>query len=296
MVILLLGNVQNCGLSTILWIASSVNGKQNSSSCQMEDVITDNVVFFNSTTAQLLPLQWEPGAAVWARGRHLLGAPFCCGCWDLEYRQRLSSPPPPPVLNLSAGSLGQQSVAGSLSLSTHPILPPFFSPLHTTPNMSWLLLFGFTFHFPALGFFLRPWGDMVFLSGGRMVIHSEIGFCSLVPLGLGFPRGSAGKESACNAGDLGSIPGLGRSPGEGKSNPLQYSGLENSMDYTTQSWTRLSDFHFHFPLGLSFTYSHSSGPTPASPLLQPLNVPTLPASGPLKVANGGSLASFCRGL
>ena len=47
-----------------------------------------------------------------------------------------------------------------------------------------------------------------------------------------FPGGSAGKESACNAGDLGSIPGLGRSPGEGKGYPLQYSGLENSMDYT----------------------------------------------------------------
>ena len=45
---------------------------------------------------------------------------------------------------------------------------------------------------------------------------------------LGFPGGSAGKESACNAGDLGSIPGLGRSPGEGKGSPLQYSGLENS--------------------------------------------------------------------
>ena len=46
----------------------------------------------------------------------------------------------------------------------------------------------------------------------------------------GFPCGSVGKESACNAGDLGSIPGLGRSPGEGKGYPLQYSGLENSMD------------------------------------------------------------------
>ena len=46
-----------------------------------------------------------------------------------------------------------------------------------------------------------------------------------------FPTcGSAGKESACNAGDLGSIPGLGRSPGEEKGYPLQYSGLENSMD------------------------------------------------------------------
>ena len=47
---------------------------------------------------------------------------------------------------------------------------------------------------------------------------------------IGFPCGSAGKESTCNAGDLGSIPGLGRSPGVGKGYPLQYSGLENSMD------------------------------------------------------------------
>ena len=47
---------------------------------------------------------------------------------------------------------------------------------------------------------------------------------------LGFPCGSAGKESSCNAGGLGSIPGLGLSLGEGKVYPLQYSGLENSMD------------------------------------------------------------------
>ena len=47
---------------------------------------------------------------------------------------------------------------------------------------------------------------------------------------LGFPGASDGKESACQAGDLGSIPGLGRSPGEGNGNPLQYSCLENSMD------------------------------------------------------------------
>ena len=45
----------------------------------------------------------------------------------------------------------------------------------------------------------------------------------------GFPCSSAGKESACNEGDLGSLPGMGRSPGEGKGYPLQYSGLENSM-------------------------------------------------------------------
>ena len=50
--------------------------------------------------------------------------------------------------------------------------------------------------------------------------------------GLGFPGGSAGKESSPNAGDLGSVPGLGRSPGEGNSYPVQYSGLENSMDST----------------------------------------------------------------
>ena len=51
------------------------------------------------------------------------------------------------------------------------------------------------------------------------------------PVFLGFPGGSAGKESACNVRDLGLIPGLGRSPGEGKGYPLQYSGLENSRDY-----------------------------------------------------------------
>ena len=47
---------------------------------------------------------------------------------------------------------------------------------------------------------------------------------------MGFPHSSVSKESACNAGDLGSIPGLGRSPGEGNGNPLQYSCLENPMD------------------------------------------------------------------
>ena len=48
----------------------------------------------------------------------------------------------------------------------------------------------------------------------------------------GLPCASAGKESTCNAGDLGSVPGLGRSPGERKGYPLQYSGLENSVDYS----------------------------------------------------------------
>ena len=74
----------------------------------------------------------------------------------------------------------------------------------------------------------------------------------VLDLRRGFPGGSAGKESACNAGDLGLIPGLGRSPGEGKGNPLQYPGLENSLDCivhgVTKSRTQLSDFH-------SFTHS-----------------------------------------
>ena len=64
----------------------------------------------------------------------------------------------------------------------------------------------------------------------------------------GFPDSSVGKESACNAEDSCSIPGLGRCPGEGIGYPLQYSGLKNSMDCivhgVTKSWTQLSNFHF----------------------------------------------------
>jgi len=71
----------------------------------------------------------------------------------------------------------------------------------------------------------------------------------------------AGKESACNAGDLGLIPGSGRSSGEGNGNPLQYSCLKNPMDGgawwatvhgVAKSWTQLSDFTF------TFTHTHTS--------------------------------------
>ena len=84
-----------------------------------------------------------------------------------------------------------------------------------------------------------------------MLKNLFIGFSFAVCVSsVGFPGGSAGKESACNVGDQGSIPGLGRSPGEGKGYPLQYSGLENSMDCivhgVTKSQTRLSDFQFTF--------------------------------------------------
>ena len=81
-----------------------------------------------------------------------------------------------------------------------------------------------------------------------------------IPVFLGFPCGSAGKESSCNVGTLGLIPELGRSPGEGKGYPLQYSGLENSMDCivhgVAKSQTQLSNSHFHFSL--------STGPTVSS--------------------------------
>ena len=67
-------------------------------------------------------------------------------------------------------------------------------------------------------------------------------------ISAGFPCGSAGKESACNEEDLASILGLGRSPEEGKGYPLQYYGLENSMDCVvqrvTKSQTQLIDFRF----------------------------------------------------
>ena len=70
---------------------------------------------------------------------------------------------------------------------------------------------------------------------------------------MGFPGGSISKELACNAGDPSSIPELGRPPGEGRGNPLQYSGLENPIDRgaweatvheVAKSWTGLSDYHF----------------------------------------------------
>ena len=83
--------------------------------------------------------------------------------------------------------------------------------------------------------------------GWEYPLEKEIATHSSIP---GLPCGSAGKESAFNAGDMGSIPGLGKSPGEGNVNPLQYSYLGNPMDRgawqatvheVTQSQTRRSD-------------------------------------------------------
>ena len=88
------------------------------------------------------------------------------------------------------------------------------------------------------------------------------------------PTGSsAGKESTCNAGDPGSILGLGRCPREGNGYPLQYSGLENSMDCivhgVAKSRTRLNDFHFtsHHPQKLSSGLSVNSPEPEATTIL-----------------------------
>ena len=82
-----------------------------------------------------------------------------------------------------------------------------------------------------------------------------------MPVFLGFPCGSAGEESACSLGDLGLIPGLGRSPGapgEGKGYPLQYSDLENSMDCivlgVAKIWIQLSNFHSLIVCSVHFVF------------------------------------------
>ena len=89
----------------------------------------------------------------------------------------------------------------------------------------------------------KYFGMLVFYLVGLELLNTSV-------TGFGLPLWVAGKESACNVGDLGLIPGLERSPGEGKGYPLQYFGLENSVDWivqgVTKSRTRLNDFHFHW--------------------------------------------------
>ena len=96
----------------------------------------------------------------------------------------------------------------------------------------------------SLGF---SWGAYLFMK--LFSLFGSLFFWFTCNSSAVFPGSSASKESTCNAGDMGSIPGLGRSPGEGNGYPLQYSGLQNSMACivhgVTKSRTRLSDFHFH---------------------------------------------------
>ena len=120
-------------------------------------------------------------------------------------------------------------------------------------------------NFSLLGYLVNvlciQWGFLSLAGGNSNELWSWVGL----------PWWLVGKESTCIVGDLGLIPELGRSPGEGTGYPLQYSGLENSMDRgawqatvhgVAKSWTGLSDFHFHWPYGSSgnclFYHSNSS--------------------------------------
>ena len=95
-------------------------------------------------------------------------------------------------------------------------------------------------------------------SDSRIAAGLRVRGNSCSPL-MGSPSSPDTKESACNAGDPGLIPGSGRSPGKGSGNPFQYSCLENFMDRgawwvtvhgVTRSWTQLSDQHFPFTMGI----------------------------------------------
>ena len=111
----------------------------------------------------------------------------------------------------------------------------------------------------APGFGVSFWGDEMFFKFITVVDVQLCGYTKGIEYlnrwylndTMGFAGGSEVKASACNAGDLSSIPGLGRSPGEGNGNPLQYSCLENPMDGgawwatvhgVAKSWTQLSNF------------------------------------------------------
>ena len=122
------------------------------------------------------------------------------------------------------------STGNAVTLSPAEISDGLFSPKHVAHASVPALR-----HTADLGWLL----DLFLLS---TLIVRLLTYCI-----MGRPDGSAGRESTCNAGDLGWIPGLGRSPEEGKGYSLQYSGLENSIDCIVhgvkKSQTRLSDFH-----------------------------------------------------
>ena len=120
------------------------------------------------------------------------------------------------------------------------VLAPLYLNIALIPKHHSLYIINYIIHFilntsPSLHH--NSVGKEIHLQCRRLQFDSWIGkICwrrNRLPISvfLGFPCGSAGKESACNVGDLGSIPGLGRSPGEGKGYPLHCSGLENSMDH-----------------------------------------------------------------
>ena len=146
-------------------------------------------------------------------------------------------------------------------MSTYVLFPFFsfflFPPIHlSSPLFSPPPPYSFLLFSPSPQWHLSVYGarsdpyivEQCWGSHNNFLIHQRRDRLR-TPVFLGFPCDSTDKESTCNVGDLGLIPELGRSPGEGKGCSFQYSGLENSMDCiiygVTKSQTQLSDFHFH---------------------------------------------------
>ena len=140
----------------------------------------------------------------------------------------------------------------SLPVSRSCLMSQLFTLGGQSIRASWASALASVLPVNIQGWFLSGWTGLISLqSKDSQESSPALQFKSINSLALSplcFPCGSAGKESACSAGDLGSIPGLGRSPGEGNCYSLQYSGLENSMDCIVygiaKSRTWLSDFHF----------------------------------------------------
>ena len=148
---------------------------------------------------------------------------------------------------------GGQSIGASASASVHPTNiqgTAYWFDLHHKMYVSQIsMLYTLSVHSTVCQLYLSITGRKKI----RQYCSVKKKYWKLVYLDqvvcLGFPCGSVGKESTCNMGDLGSVPGFGRYPGERKGYPLQYSDLENSMDCivhgVAKSQTQLSDFHFH---------------------------------------------------
>ena len=147
-----------------------------------------------------------------------------------------------PVLPVSYHLPWNQSPNTMLN---HRLFPKLISWTHYTKTPShWMIIICWTFGWFLL-FVISCISSWEFYFWLFILL-----FIKNIYMFMDFPGGSVGKESACNVGDLGPIPGFGRSPGKGNSYPLRYSGLEDSMDCTvhgvTKSQTRPNDFHFTY--------------------------------------------------
>ena len=131
------------------------------------------------------------------------------------------------ILQIHIGVISHRRILGyTIGIEYHSILIRKWQP---TP----VFLHGES-HGPRSLVGYSPWGrkesDFTLMVLNTIYMLMNPKFISLFQIYTSFPGGSDGKASACNSGDLGSIPGLRRSPGEGNGNPLQYSCLENPMD------------------------------------------------------------------